>query len=77
MIDRYNLSNEQLDLNKTIMTRFINRMGNQTDVAHHFNVSRQLVSNWKKTGKIPVYVAKVIANELHININKIRPDIFE
>ena len=76
MIDRYNLSEAQLAINKDIMERFIKKLGSQVDVAKYFEVSRQCVYRWKKTGKIPLYAAKIIALHFNIDVKKIRPDIF-
>lgn len=77
MRDRYDLSESQLDLNKMVINRFIKKLGNQTDVANYFDISRQSVSRWKRTGKIPLYAAKLIAINLDLDVKKIRPDIFE
>lgn len=76
MIDRYNLSEVQLDINKEIMKRFIKKLGSQSDVAKYFEVSRQCVHRWKKTGKIPLYAAKIISLHFNMDVKKIRPDIF-
>lgn len=63
-------------MSDNIVLCLIDKFGTAAALADRLGVSRQLVSHWKKTGRIPVERLKAVEAASGISRRKLRPDIF-